>query len=178
MIQDRQSYAQAWGDDNIIRFPRDQWIEKFTAPLRSYPDVDFIPIELSVVFTSFLQGRFDLYSVINLDLGPQRALTLVVIGAVPADRDNTLFCLDSGSGQVLMLGVTGGTLEPVNASFKQFTEFLYHFAVFVSQDSGIQGRAQRATALRTALADIDPSAFANPDTWWSVAFVKLEGRAA
>ncbi|MDA1363110.1 SUKH-4 family immunity protein [Glycomyces luteolus] len=175
-MRERQTYVQAWGESNVIRFPRDAWIEQFPAPRETYPDVDVIPIEVSVVFTSLLNGRFDLYSVINLNVGPQSTLQLVVIGAVPADSDNTLFCLDSGTGRVLMLGVSNGTLEPVNATFKQFSEFLYHFAIFVRYDNGKQHRAQRASVLRSQLERIDPSAFADANSWWSVAFTKLESR--
>lgn len=174
---EHQAYAQAWGQGNTIRFPRDQWINAFPAPRETYPAFDFIPIDVSAVFTSHLDGRFELYAPINLNLGPQGALKLVVIGAVPADRDNTLFCLDSASGRILMLGVNQGTLEPVNTSFKTLTEFLYRFAVFVNHDTGRHNRAARAANLRSELARIDPPALADPNSWWSVAFAKLEGRA-
>lgn len=176
-MQNRQDYLNAWEPKNVIRFPREQWMSEFSAPESSYPDIDFIPIEMSVVFTSFLKGRFDLYANINLNTGPRGSLKLVVIGAVPADRDATLFCLDTESGRILMLGVDKGTLEPVNSSFRALTEFLYHFALFLDQDTGLSGRATRAAALRTELSRIDPSAFADPESWWSVAFMQLEGRA-
>ncbi|WP_155829750.1 SUKH-4 family immunity protein [Glycomyces tenuis] len=152
-------------------------MSEFTAPANSYPDVDFIPIDMSVVFTSYLDGRFKLYDDIVLELGSQGSLKLVVIGAVPNDPDSTLFCLDTATGRILMLDVNKGTLEPVNSSFRALTEFLYHFALFVSQDSGLAGRAQRAVTLRSKLTQIDSGAFADPESWWSVAFMQLEGRA-
>jgi hypothetical protein len=176
-MQNRQDYLNAWESDNVIRFPREQWMREFSAPASAYPDIDFIPIEMSVVFTSYLKGRFDLYANINLNTGPQSSLKLVVIGAVPADRDATLFCFDTASGRILMLGVDKGTLEPVNSDFKSLTEFLYHFALFLDQDTGPSGRAARAAALREELTRIDPSAFADPESWWSIAFMQLEGRA-
>lgn len=175
-MQNRQDYLNAWEPKNVIRFPREQWMNEFSAPESSYPDIDFIPIEMSVVFTSFLNRRFDLYSNINLDMGSQGSLKLIVIGAVPADRDATLFCFDTASGRILMLGVDKGTLEPVNSSFRALTEFLYRFAIFLDQDTGVSGRATRAAALRAELFQIDPNAFADPESWWSIAFMQLEGR--
>ncbi|WP_100445340.1 SUKH-4 family immunity protein [Glycomyces xiaoerkulensis] len=149
----------------------------FPAPASSYPDVDFIPIRMSVVYTSYLTGKFELYADINLETGAEGTMKLVVIGAVPADPEATLFCFDTRSGRIFMLGVEKGTLEVVNSSFKALTKFLYHFALFLDEDTGAAGRPQRAAALRSRLEQIDPAAFADPESWWSVAFMQLEGRA-
>ncbi|GAA2272673.1 hypothetical protein GCM10009853_028080 [Glycomyces scopariae] len=171
-----REYVKAWGPDNVVRFPRSRWMREFAAPARAYPDVDLLPVDMSAVYTGYLTGRHELFSRIDLERGPAVTLRLLVVGAVPADPEATLFCLDTASGRVLMLGVRDGTLELVNASFKALSEFLYHFAEFVNQDTGRAGRARRAAVLRSTLAKIDPAAFADPESWWSVTFTQLEYR--
>lgn len=171
----REDYLRAWGDDNIIKFPRDQWRRDFTAPPESYPGVDFIPVEMSVVYTAYLQDRkFDLYDRINLELGEGQVLTLLVIGAVPAAPDSMLFGFDVVGGRVVLLGVEDATLELVNSSFRAMTEFLYHFACLVDGDTGGDGRAQRAGELRKVLTAIDPAAFKSHQSWWSAALSEME----
>ncbi|WP_051393544.1 SUKH-4 family immunity protein [Glycomyces arizonensis] len=172
-MTDSDAYLRAWEPDNVIRFPRDQWMREFAAPAASYPEVDFLPIDMSAVYTSYLTGRFELYSTINL--GGEETMRLKVIGAVPSDRENMLFCLDTKTGRVLLLGVAEGTLELVNATFKALTEFLYHFALFVDADTGAAGRSLRAKALRATLNAVDPGAFADRESWWSIALMQLEG---
>ncbi|MFI9506934.1 SUKH-4 family immunity protein [Nocardia sp. NPDC052566] len=171
---DHWDYLEAWGDDNIIRFPRSQWIEEFPVPSEAYPDVDFIPIDMSVVFTSYLDGgRFDLYDQINLRLSDDEVMPLIVIGAVPENPDSALFAFEANGGRVVLLGVDEGALELVNSTFKALAEFLFHFARFVDEDTGIDGRARRATKLLEILRGIDEAAFKNPESWWAIALSKL-----
>lgn len=175
-MTDSDAYLRAWEPDNTVPYPRAQWLGEFAAPAATYPSVDFLPIDMSAVYTAYLEdGRFDLYSRINLDMGRDGTLALAVVGAVPDDKDDMLFCLDTGSGQILLLGVSDGTLELVNSTFKALTEFLYHFALFIDADTGAAGRAQRAKALRATLKRIDPQALADRESWWSIALMQLEG---
>jgi len=174
-MPDRDAYLHAWEPDNVIRFPREQWMSEFAAPAAAYPDIDFIPIDMSAVFTSYLPGPIDLYAHINLDFGSGEPTKLVIIGAVPADHA-TLMCLDQATGRILMIGTKDGTLELVNSTFKALVEYLYHFARFIDEDTGHSGRAMRAIDLRDRLVSIDPGAFTDPESWWSVAFMQLEGR--
>ncbi|MDA1361744.1 SUKH-4 family immunity protein [Glycomyces luteolus] len=178
-MTDSDAYLKAWEPDNVIPFPREAWIGEFKAPKATYPVVDFLPIDMSVVYTAYLEdARFDLYSRINLDMGRDGTLELAVVGAVPDDKDDMLFCLDTGSGQVLLLGVSDGTMELVNSTFKALTEFLYHFALFIDADTGGAGRARRAKVLRGTLNGIDPQALADRESWWSIALMQLEGAKA
>jgi hypothetical protein len=130
-MPERDAYLQAWGSDNTIPFPRDQWMSTYAAPASAYPDIDFLPIDMSAVFTAYLTGPIELYDPINLEAGAAEPMRLVVIGAVPADPASTLLCFDQATGQVLMLGVKDGTLELVNSTFRALVEFLYHFAQFI-----------------------------------------------
>jgi hypothetical protein len=173
-----QEYVKAWGSDNMVRYPRSRWLREFAAPAASYPDVDLLPVDMPTVFTSHLTGRYELFSRVDVERGPAGSLQAVVVGAVPVDPEATLFCFDIVSGRVLMLGVRDRTLELVNSSFKALSEFLYHFALFVDQDTGRAGRARRAAVLRATLAKIDPAAFGDPASWWSVTFMQLEYRTA
>jgi hypothetical protein len=173
-VTDSDAILKAWEPENTIPYPREQWLDEFPAPAAAYPAVDFLPIDMSAVFTAYLEGaRFDLYSRINLEMGPDGTLALAVIGAVPDDRDDMLFCLDTDSGRILLLGVGDGTLELVNSTFKALTEFLYHFALFIDADTGGFGRAKRAKALRATLNAIDPEALADRESWWNVALMQL-----
>lgn len=173
-MTDSDAYLKAWEPDNVIPYPRRQWLGEFAAPAEAYPAIDFLPIDMSAVFTAYLEGaRFELYSRIDLDMGPNGTLALAVIGAVPDDRDDMLFCFDGDSGQVLLLGVGDGTLELVNSSLKALAEFLYHFALFIDADTGSLGRGRRAKALRATLHGIDPEALADRESWWSIALMQL-----
>jgi hypothetical protein len=175
-VTDSSAYLQAWEPDNTIPYPRAEWMSEYAAPAAAYPAIDFLPIDMSVVFTAYLEdARFDLYSRIDLDMGRDGKLELAVIGAVPADKDDMVFCLDLGTGRILLLGVGDGTLELVNSTFKALAEFLYHFARFIDADTGGAGRALRAKDLRAKLKRIDPEALADPESWWSVALIQLEG---
>jgi hypothetical protein len=171
-----REYVSAWGADNVVRFPRSRWMREFAAPARTYPDVDLLPVDMSAVFTAFLTGRYELFALVDLERGRSGTLQVLVVGAVPADPEATLFCVDTATGRVLMFGVRDGTLELVNATFKALSEFLFHFALFVDQDTGRAGRARRAAVLRATLTEIDPAAFADPESWWSVTFMQLEYR--
>lgn len=173
-MTDSDAYLKAWEPDNVVPYPRAEWIDEFAAPAGAYPEVDFLPVDMSEVYTADLEGaRLELYSMIDLRMGDEGTLTLAVVGAVPADKDDMLFCLDADSGQVLLLGIEDGTLELVNSSFKALTEFLYHFALFIDADTGGAGRAQRAHALRATLAGIDREALADGESWWSIALMQL-----
>ncbi|MEU5871006.1 SUKH-4 family immunity protein [Glycomyces sp. NPDC047369] len=175
-MRDQQEYVRAWGPDNVVRFPRSRWMREFAAPAASYPDTDLIPVNMSAVFTSYLTGRFALYDDMDLRRGSGGTMQVVVVGAVPADPEATLFCFDTATGRIVMLGVKDGSLELVNASFKALSEFLFRFALFVDEDTGRAGRARRAAVLRSKLARVDPDAFADPGSWWSATFTQLEYR--
>jgi hypothetical protein len=175
-VTDSDAYLRAWEPDNVIRYPRARWIREFDAPAGTFPEVDFLPIDMSVVYTAYLEdARFDLYTKINLEMGDEGTLALVVVGAVPSDKDDMLFCLDTASGQILLLGVSDGTLELVNSTFKALADFLYQFALFIDADTGGAGRGRRASALRAKLKGIDPKALADRESWWSIALMQLEG---
>ncbi|WP_169813092.1 SUKH-4 family immunity protein [Nocardia jejuensis] len=174
MIELGEEYVRTWGTDNVVKYPRARWIRDFLAPEASYPDIDFIPIDMSAVFTCFLDGNeYDLYERVDLDLGAGEVFPMMVIGAIPADPDAMVFGFDVNGGRVVLLGVEKWTLELVNSSFRSFVEFLHRFSVFIDADTGIEGRADRATELREELMEIDEGAFRSSQSWWAMAMVTL-----
>jgi hypothetical protein len=87
-----------------------------------------------------------------------------------------LYCLNGDDGRILLVGLDPFSLETVNSSFALFVEFLWHLERFLQNDQGRATRAAPAAALRHELTAIDPIAFADPESWWSIAFGQLEGR--
>ncbi|MGX1804700.1 SUKH-4 family immunity protein [Nocardia sp. NPDC055321] len=171
---DHQDYIDAWGIDKVFEYPRAEWISEYSAPPEVYPDVDFIPTDMSLFFTSYLEGgRFHLYDRINLRVEDDEYMPLVIVGAIPAEPDSMLFCFEGNDGRVVLLGADSGTLELVNSTFRSLTVFLYHFGRFIDADTGIDSRAQRATSLLEDLRAIDGAAFKDPASWWTVVLAQL-----
>ena len=53
---------------------------------------------------------------------------------------------------------------------RAFVEFLYGVARFARDEKGGEQHEARARELQRRLAGIDPAAFADAETWWSMAF--------
>lgn len=168
-----EDFVTAWEPGNVVRYPKLQWLSALGAPEDSYPEIDFLPIELSVVYTTRVGGEFKLYDRVNVEAKPGDILSLIVIGAVPSAPESMLFCLDAASGRVALLGVEQGTLEVVNSSLRMLVEFLYHFARFIDEDTGLATRPQRALELRRIFERLDPEALTQPDSWWSMVLAQL-----
>ncbi|MCC3764180.1 SUKH-4 family immunity protein [Glycomyces sp. TRM65418] len=166
------AYLTTWGHDNTVPFPRELWLEVLPAPAAAYPSIDFLPLDLSEVFTAYLDGEVQLYDQVDVRIAEGKPYRLMLIGTVPADGD-MWFVFNADSGQVMMLDIESPSLEPVNSSLAAFTDFLYHFSLFVDADTGSEGRAQRAAELKRRLEDVDPSAFADPESWWNAVIAQL-----
>lgn len=168
----RSEYLAAWDAENTVPYPRATWIEVLPAPAAAYPSVDFLPIDLSAVYTSYIQGEVKLYDQVNVQVAEGRPMRFMLIGAVPADPD-TWFVFNAVTGEVMMLDIEEPSLESVNSSFAKFVDFLYHFGRFIDADTGGSGRAVRAAELRKQLLEIDSAAFADAESWWSAVIHQL-----
>ncbi|MFI9507125.1 SUKH-4 family immunity protein [Nocardia sp. NPDC052566] len=170
----------AWGGEKgTLPCPVDEWKDEFKAPIDAYPGIDFLPVCVSYVYCSALRGEMDLYSRIHLEPHADDggdAVTTILVGEVP-DCDQMIFLFDTHHGSVLFLDLEAGIPELVNSSLKCFVEFLYRFAMFAEADEGIEGRAIRADDLYRELAQLDPSAFVESDSWWSMIFHELMSAA-
>lgn len=167
----RSEYLAAWGAENTVPYPRAVWLDVLPAPASAYPPIDLLPIDMSAVFTSYMQGDVKLYDQVTIQIGDDR-FKFMVIGATPADP-NTWYVMHADSGEVILFDTREPTLETVNATFAKFTEFLFHLGRFIDFDNGSTGRAARAAELKRQLASIDPVAFAHPESWWNAVVAQL-----
>jgi hypothetical protein len=164
--------ADFWGADQLLHFPVDQ----FESEMRFSPDLlppgGAMPDDVPILFTVYLSGAIKLFNLVEIRIGDDDPLRLVVLGGAP-DSPNLLFCLDLGTGVVGLLDSDGPALELVNSTFALFVEFLYRLARFISSDPGGAARTEQAAVLHDELVTVDPSAFQDPESWWSMAFAQL-----
>ncbi|WP_030160398.1 SUKH-4 family immunity protein [Glycomyces sp. NRRL B-16210] len=155
----------------MVPYPRDRWLaDGITAP--SLPPGDEVPLDVAIVYTGYLTGEIKLFDTIQLTTENGKLdVRLVVVGAVAENKD-LLYVLDPASGEILQFDLVDNDIQGVNSDYRSFVEFLYRFAVFVEQDEGKQGRAERAEALKATLRGIDPNAF-DDEAWWPMVFAQL-----
>ncbi|QXJ24149.1 SUKH-4 family immunity protein [Actinomadura graeca] len=165
-------YLDAWGRDNTVTYPRQQWMEVLPAPARAYPDVGFLPVDLSDVFTAFIEGEVQLYDEVRVREPGGGPLRLLLIGVVPGDPA-AWYLFDTETGRVVMLDTRERAMKAVNAALAHFIGFLYEFARFVDADPGRRGRGKRAERLRERFMEIDPAAFTDPGAWWPSVLLRL-----
>jgi hypothetical protein len=171
----REQYLELWGEGNTVPVPVAEWRSKFAAPAASWPEVDLLPIDMSVAFTSYLDGEYALYDEFEIRYEEENETqTFLILGKNPGSQ-TSFFVLDPDTGVVHLMDPEDMTLETVNASFAAFTRFLYRFAQFVEDDEGEAGRPARAAVLERELKAIDPSAFTRRDTWWNMVMLLLKG---
>lgn len=170
-----QDLVEQFGANGLAHLPGDRFarILRFNPELLS-PD-GAVPIDVPIVFTAVVDGPAKLFDLIEIEFGGQGTLRLIVVGAAPHDQD-LLFCLDASSGSIALVGLKRPSVEPVNASMRAFVEFLLHMARLIDADQGAgPERTRSARALRERLAELDPTAFADPENWWAMAFDQLVG---
>jgi hypothetical protein len=171
---DYQEMIDLWGVDGLLHFPLDRLGTHLGFdPLRLPPE-GAMPAEVPILFTAYLEGDIDLFDVLEIQVGDDEPMGLIVLGTVP-DDEQMLYCLDGDDGRVLLVSLDPFSMEQVNSSFALFVEFLWRLDRFLRDDQGGAGRAVVAAALRHELTALDPAAFADPESWWSIAFGQLEG---
>jgi hypothetical protein len=167
-----------WGTARLIYFPLEQFLPLITVGPEVFPPDGAMPVEVPILFTVAVeQDGIHLFSVLRLQLGDDEPTALIVVGAVP-DSPEMLFCLDPATGTVNLLDLDTPAYELVNSSFADFVEFLYRLDELIQEDPGGTGRAAAAYGLRNQLTGIDPTAFTDPESWWSTAFIQLTSHAA
>ena len=164
-----------WGTDGVIWFP----VEKFDdvlGPLRPevFPSQGVLPLDVPILFTVDVRvPGMELFSKLKIEIGDAGPRIYIVLGSSPEDAQ-LLFCLDALTGAVELLDLETPNFEPVNATFGAFVEFLFRIGRLIATDPGGRERADRAAALRAELTAVDPSAFADPESWWSMGFDQLQ----
>lgn len=171
----REEYLQLWGQGNTVTVPLAEWRSKFAAPDAAWPEVDLLPIDMSVAFTSHIDGEYDLFDEFEISYEKEGdSQTFLILGRMPETR-TSFFVLDPNSGVVHLMDPEDMTLETVNATFAAFTRFLYRFAQFVEADEGQETRPARAAVLERELRAVDPVAFGRRDNWWNMVVLLLKG---
>ncbi|WP_410817863.1 SUKH-4 family immunity protein [Micromonospora sp. 050-3] len=167
-----------WGADGVLHFPVDRF-DDILGPIRpeTFPPNGAFPTDVPILFTVdvAVQG-LELFSKLRIEVGDAGPRTYLVLGSSPEDSQ-MLFCLDTLAGGVELLDLESPNFEQVNTTFAAFVEFLYRLGQLIANDPGGRERAARAAAIRADLTMVDPSAFADPEAWWSLAFGQLESTA-
>jgi hypothetical protein len=164
--------AQLWGAEHLVHFPVEQFAADMRFDAELLPPGAALPDDVPILFTVDVAGPIELFNLVEFQVGEDEPLRLVVLGGSP-DDPNLLFALDMATGVVALLDPSGPGLELVNSTFALFVEFLYRLARFISADPGGTARAEQANVLRDELITTDPSAFSDPESWWSMAFGQL-----
>lgn len=167
-----QEMSDLLGEDGLLYIPPEH-VERFRFDLRMLSPEAAIPAEVPLLFTAYIDDEIKLFNVLEIQVGDNEPMGLLALGAVPDEK--MYYCLDGDTGRVLLLDLGDQVgLEPVNSSLATFVEFLYRLEQFIRADQGRATRAPRAAELRRELAALDPSAFADPESWWSIAFNQLQ----
>jgi hypothetical protein len=163
-----------WGPDRIIYFPFEKFLRLMGAVgVDAFPPDCAMPVDVPILFTVAIQREgIELFSVLRIQVGDDAPTELIVLGTAP-DEPAFLFCLDPQTGAVMLLDTGTPAYELVNTSFAAFVEFLYRLDQLIATDPGGRLRATRAAQLHQDLAAVDPVAFADPESWWSAAFIQL-----
>ncbi|MGW3605877.1 SUKH-4 family immunity protein [Micromonospora sp. NPDC005161] len=175
MTVTREELVALWGERGVIYFP-DQRFEAILGPLgpEVFPPYGALPVEVPILFTVDVSAPdVELFSTLRIEVGDEAPRAYIVLGSSPEDP-MLLFCLHAATGEVLLLDLQTPNLETVNSSFAAFVEFLYRLGQLIATDPGGRERAARAARIRAGLREVDPAAFAEPESWWTLAFDELE----
>ncbi|MGW3615871.1 SUKH-4 family immunity protein [Micromonospora arida] len=175
MTATHEELTALWGADGMIYFPVDRF-DDVLGPLTPevFPPFGAIPVDVPILFTVDVDvSGMELFSKLKIEIGEASPRIHIVLGSSPEDPQ-LLFCLDALTGGVVLLDLETPNFEAVNATFAAFVEFLYRLGQLIATDPGGRARATRAAAIREELMGVDSSAFADPKSWWSMAFDQLE----
>lgn len=175
MTVTREQLTALWGERGVIYFP-DQRFDAILGPLgpEVFPPYGALPVEVPILFTVEVTAPdVELFSTLSIELGDQGPRPYIVLGCSPEDP-MLLFCLDAKTGEVFLLDLQTPNFELVNSTFAAFVEFLYRLGQLIATDPGGRERAARAAAIREDLRAVDAAAFADPESWWNMAFNELE----
>lgn len=164
-------FRSLWSEDEMVPYPRDRWMAQ-GFPASALPPGDEVPTDVAVVYTADMTGDVKLFDTIQLSTENGKLdIRLIVLGTVAEDQ-SLLYVLDPKSGDILQFDTADNDFQGVNSNYRTFVEFLYHFAIFIEEDQGKEGRAERAGELMASLRGIDPNAF-DEDAWWPMVFRQL-----
>ncbi len=107
---DYQEMIDLWGVDGLLHFPLDRLGTHLGFdPLRLPPE-GALPAEVPILFTAYLEGDIDLFDVLEIQVGDDEPMGLIVLGTVP-DDEQMLYCLDGDDGRVLLVSLDPFSME-------------------------------------------------------------------
>jgi hypothetical protein len=167
-----------WGQDDLVQMPVERYARVLRVDPRTLSPEAALPADVPVLFTAEVSGNVKLFSLVTMRFGNGAGtVRLIVLGAVPADP-RTFYCLDANGGGVALVRLEGAELELINSNMATFVEFLLRVDQLVAADQGTRvAHLNRVRDLRGQLAELDPVAFENPQSWWTAAFEQLLARA-
>ncbi|MDR7276600.1 SUKH-4 family immunity protein [Catenuloplanes atrovinosus] len=167
--------AALWGSEGLIRFPFERFDDVLSPlPPEALPPAGVLPGAVPILFMADTRVEgIGLFSKLKIEIGDEGPRIYIVLGSSPEDPQ-MLFCVDSVTGAVVLLDLETPNFEAVNGTLAAFVEFLYRLGRLIVNDPGGRARADRAAAIRAELINVDPSAFADPESWWNMAFDQLE----
>ncbi|GAP51673.1 SUKH-4 family immunity protein [Streptomyces azureus] len=136
-----------------------------------------LPRKVAGLFTAETVGSPELFSVTAFDLpgGRKEAISL---GGPPGD-DMMRFQLDLHEGYVVLVSYHADKpqAEIVNSSLDEFVEFLCRFAVRAKElrDASAEETREYTEGFIEVLKEIDPIAFSQSDSWWSMVTDEMKG---
>ncbi|MFF3273215.1 SUKH-4 family immunity protein [Streptomyces chrestomyceticus] len=174
----RAELTEIFGAEGVISLPRS---EAAAAGLseddaRVLCDVGF-PAELPVIFSLDVPGDPSAFSLVPVDTGED--ITKVLCLGGPSGNSEMRYCLDMEDGYVILLTLgRQPAAEIINSTADAFVEFLYRYGLRLKHIASAddQQADEYTKQLRQYLAERDPQAFAEEDTWWSMIFDRLLGK--
>lgn len=164
--------AQAlWGSDGVRYLPFDKISPHIAFDLDTVADNGVMPRDVPVLFTTDQASDVATFAILDITLGDQDPFGLIVLGTVPGEP-STLYCLDCRDGSVYQLDLDQPAMELVNTTHGAFVQFLYRIHQFLTTGHGPH-RPAAAGHLRAQLAELDPAAFTDTESWWSLALGQL-----
>ncbi|MBO0873411.1 MAG: SUKH-4 family immunity protein [Pseudonocardia sp.] len=163
--------AARWGEERLIHLPLDSIGSQLLFSFDGLPPGGALPSEVPRLFTVDLAGGPGLFDEIRCEFEGREPYRFLVVGAAPGTPE-LLFGLDMLTGLVVLMDSVDQAVEPVNSSLAVFVEFLYRLAPLVDPDRPASV-ADAVGELRAELRTLDPAAFDNPQSWWSMVLDRL-----
>ncbi|MGW1714736.1 SUKH-4 family immunity protein [Streptomyces sp. NPDC002156] len=174
----RWQMNEAFGED-VIHLDHDLAGELGVPPVdRGILAYVGLPKRVGVFFTTETTGVSELFSVTEFDFpsGRKEALSL---GGPPGD-ERMRFLLDLHEGYVVLVSFQGDRpqAEIVNSGLDEFIEFLCRFAVRDKdlRQVSVEEAREYDQGFIEVLKEIDPLAFSQPDSWWSMVTDQIRSR--
>jgi hypothetical protein len=171
-----EDVRRQWGEANLVQLPVERYARILRVDPRTLSPEAALPVDVPVLFTAEVNGDVKLFDLVQIRIGDDQTIRLIVLGAAPGDT-GLLYCLDAGGGSVVLVDLRTPSIEPVNSTMAAFVEFLLRLAGLISTaDSRGASWIARVRRVQDELSTLDPAAFDDPESWWHVAFEQLRSR--